>query len=57
MGGGNTAGFKPYGPFVPPKIKGTRLAAAIGSVYWFFLGYRMYHDGGHHFVRINGLIM
>jgi hypothetical protein len=36
--------------FQPPKIKFRGVAAGIGAVYWFFLGYRIYHDGGHHFV-------
>jgi hypothetical protein len=40
----------PSSGFIPPIIKGRKLAVAIGTCYWFFLGYRIYHDGPHHFV-------
>jgi hypothetical protein len=40
------------GPGVfPPMIKGRRLAQVIGACYWFFLGYRIYQDGGHYFLH------
>ena len=46
MAGGKVGGFG----FQPPTIKYRGLAMGIGAVYWFFLGYRIYHDGGHHLV-------
>jgi hypothetical protein len=49
MGGG--AYIPPLGRFNPPSIKGKGFAVAIGACYWFFLGYRAYHDGGHHFLH------
>lgn len=37
--------------FVRPVVRGRSIAIAIGTVYWCFLGYRMYNDGGHHFLH------
>ncbi|KAI8902166.1 hypothetical protein BC833DRAFT_616980 [Globomyces pollinis-pini] len=32
-------------------IKGRGVTIAIGACYWFFLGNRIYQDGGHHFLH------
>jgi hypothetical protein len=37
--------------FIAPVIKGRQAAKLIGATYFFFLGYRCYHDGGHHFLH------
>ncbi|KAJ3305533.1 hypothetical protein HDV03_001399 [Kappamyces sp. JEL0829] len=50
MGGGGHY-QPPLGKFVAPKIAGRGAAVAIGACYWFFLGYRIYQDGGHHFLH------
>ncbi|KAJ3089236.1 hypothetical protein HK102_006847 [Quaeritorhiza haematococci] len=44
-------GAKPFGGFVPPRIAG-RWATKLGmSTVWFFLMYRFYVDGPHHFLH------
>lgn len=37
--------------FIAPVIKNQRFASAVGSLFWFYLGYRIYHDGGHAFLH------
>lgn len=34
-----------------PAVKGVLGAKVIGGCFWFFIGYRIYHDGGHHFLH------
>jgi hypothetical protein len=41
--------YKP-GVFHPPTIKGRWVGTLMGATTFFFVFYRMYHDGGHHFV-------
>ncbi|KAL2913375.1 hypothetical protein HK105_207120 [Polyrhizophydium stewartii] len=37
--------------FVPPKIKGRFMTRIYGAVAVFFIGFRCYYEGGHHFLR------
>ncbi|KAH6582043.1 hypothetical protein BASA60_002171 [Batrachochytrium salamandrivorans] len=36
--------------FVPPKIKGRLFTRLYMGTTVFFIGFRIYHDGGHHFL-------
>jgi hypothetical protein len=47
----NKMGHGKPGEFHPPVVKGRWLAKALGATCWFFIFFRMYHDGGHHFVN------
>ena len=47
--GGSPHPMKP-GVFSPPAVRGRWLSTLLGTSCWFFIAYRMYHDGGHHFV-------
>ncbi|KAJ8329858.1 hypothetical protein BDV3_004036 [Batrachochytrium dendrobatidis] len=37
--------------FVPPKINGRFFTKVYGAACVFFIGFRIYHDGGHHFLN------
>ncbi|KAJ3325615.1 hypothetical protein HDV06_003433 [Boothiomyces sp. JEL0866] len=39
------------GPFIPPKVKGRGFSIFLGAIFWSFMGYRIYKDGGHHFLH------
>ncbi|KAI8803627.1 hypothetical protein BJ742DRAFT_828251 [Cladochytrium replicatum] len=39
-----------YGPFKAPHVKGRWAASLYMAPVWFFLMYRVYYDGPHHFV-------
>jgi hypothetical protein len=47
MGGGH---HHP-GKFVVPKVAGRGFVAVWSAAAWFFIQYRVYHDGGHHFLH------
>jgi hypothetical protein len=50
MGGHSTGSTYKTGVFNPPHVRGRWLATALGATAFFWSFYRIYHDGGHHFM-------
>ncbi|KAJ3128653.1 hypothetical protein HK098_003860 [Nowakowskiella sp. JEL0407] len=40
-----------FGNFTPPHVHGRWQTKLYMAPIWFFVMYRMYYDGGHHFFR------